>query len=91
MCGAHIYTSSVRRNMTRICYLSKRCGILIPLPTGCIMSSEENIALIKCYYQYFGGAIKLLEHNDKQAFIESFQRSGALFRHLRPALLGGEL
>jgi len=55
------------------------------------MSSEENIALIKCYYQYFGGAIKLLEHNDKQAFIESFQRSGALFRHLRPALLGGEL
>ena len=38
-----------------------------------IMSSEENIALIKRYYQRFE-AIKLLEHNNKQAFIEGFQK-----------------
>ncbi|WP_457913504.1 bifunctional chorismate mutase/prephenate dehydrogenase [Candidatus Gillettellia adelgis] len=38
-----------------------------------IMSTEENIALIKRYYQRFGEAIKLLENNDKQAFINSFQ------------------
>ncbi len=39
-----------------------------------IMSSEENVALIKRYYQRFGEAIKLLEHGDKQAFIDSFRK-----------------
>lgn len=39
-----------------------------------IMSSEENLALIKRYYQRFGEAIALLEQGDKQAFIQSFQK-----------------
>ena len=39
-----------------------------------IMSSEDNIHLIKRYYQRFGEAIKLLEQGDKQAFIQSFQK-----------------
>ncbi|MEN4725378.1 bifunctional chorismate mutase/prephenate dehydrogenase [Erwinia amylovora] len=39
-----------------------------------IMSSENNLALIKRYYQRFGEAIKLLEHGDKQAFIASFRQ-----------------
>ena len=38
------------------------------------MSSEDNIHLIKRYYQRFGEAIKLLEQGDKQAFIQSFQK-----------------
>ena len=32
------------------------------------------MALIKRYYQRFGEAIKLLEHGDKQAFIDSFRK-----------------
>jgi chorismate mutase/prephenate dehydrogenase len=39
-----------------------------------IMSSENNLALIKRYYQRFGEAISLLEHGDKQAFIDSFRK-----------------
>lgn len=39
-----------------------------------IMSSDNNIALIKRYYQRFGEAIRLLEQSDKQAFIDSFNR-----------------
>lgn len=39
-----------------------------------IMSSENNLALIKRYYQRFGEAIKLLEQGDKQAFITSFRK-----------------
>lgn len=39
-----------------------------------IMSSEDNLALIKRYYQRFGEAIALLEQSDKQAFISSFQK-----------------
>lgn len=39
-----------------------------------IMSSENNLALIKRYYQRFGEAIKLLETGDKQAFINSFRK-----------------
>jgi len=38
-----------------------------------IMASEENLALIKRYYQRFGEAITLLEQQDKQAFVESFR------------------
>ncbi|MEZ0584187.1 bifunctional chorismate mutase/prephenate dehydrogenase [Erwinia sp. STN24] len=39
-----------------------------------IMSSENNLALIKRYYQRFGEAIQLLERGDKQAFVDSFRR-----------------
>jgi len=39
-----------------------------------IMSSENNIALIKRYYQRFGEAISLIEHGNKQAFIDSFKQ-----------------
>ncbi len=39
-----------------------------------IMASDDNIALIKRYYQRFGEAISLLEQGDKQAFIDSFRR-----------------
>ncbi|MCS3433915.1 bifunctional chorismate mutase/prephenate dehydrogenase [Klebsiella sp. BIGb0407] len=37
-----------------------------------IMSSDNNVALIKRYYQRFGEAIKLLEGDNKQPFIDSF-------------------
>lgn len=39
-----------------------------------IMSSEDNIALIKRYYQRLGEAVSLLEKGDKQAFIDSFRK-----------------
>ena len=38
------------------------------------MSSENNLALIKRYYQRFGEAIALLEQGNKQAFIDSFRK-----------------
>ncbi|CAD6507088.1 T-protein [Candidatus Profftia tarda] len=39
-----------------------------------IMSSENNLALIKRYYKRFGKAISLLENHDKDAFTDNFQR-----------------
>ncbi len=54
------------------------------------MSSEENIALIKRYYQHFGEVIKLLEHNNKQAFIEILQKVARWFGIYAQRLLGGE-
>lgn len=39
-----------------------------------IMSSTNNLALIKRYYQRFGEAITLLEQGDKQVFIDSFRK-----------------
>lgn len=39
-----------------------------------IMSSENNLALIKRYYARFGEAIALLESHDKDAFIASFKK-----------------
>ncbi|QCR37023.1 bifunctional chorismate mutase/prephenate dehydrogenase [Nissabacter sp. SGAir0207] len=39
-----------------------------------IMSSENNLALIKRYHQRFGEAIALLEQVDKKAFVESFRK-----------------
>ncbi|ACT05871.1 chorismate mutase [Dickeya chrysanthemi Ech1591] len=39
-----------------------------------IMSSGNNLALIKRYYQRFGEAISLLEAGDKAAFISSFKK-----------------
>ncbi|MXP67779.1 bifunctional chorismate mutase/prephenate dehydrogenase [Pantoea sp. Aalb] len=38
-----------------------------------IMASENNLSLIKRYYNRFGEAISLLEQGDKQNFINSFQ------------------
>lgn len=39
-----------------------------------IMSSENNLALIKRYYARFGEAIALLESKDKAAFTASFKK-----------------
>ncbi|MFP1830534.1 bifunctional chorismate mutase/prephenate dehydrogenase [Lonsdalea quercina] len=39
-----------------------------------IMSSGNNLALIKRYYERFGKAIALLENGDKAAFINSFKK-----------------
>ncbi|POD98039.1 bifunctional chorismate mutase/prephenate dehydrogenase [Pectobacterium odoriferum] len=39
-----------------------------------IMSSEDNLALIKRYYKRFGEAIELLEQTDKAEFINSFKK-----------------
>ena len=39
------------------------------------MSSENNLALIKRYYQRFGEAIGLLERGDKRAFIDASVKS----------------
>lgn len=39
-----------------------------------IMASEDNLALIKRYYQRFGEAIALLEQRDKAAFIQQFSQ-----------------
>lgn len=38
------------------------------------MSSENNLSLIKRYYQRFGEAIELLERADKAEFINSFKK-----------------
>ncbi|AUQ26429.1 bifunctional chorismate mutase/prephenate dehydrogenase [Dickeya zeae] len=39
-----------------------------------IMSSGNNLALIKRYYQRFGEAISLLDAGDKEAFVRSFEK-----------------
>ncbi|WP_392552064.1 bifunctional chorismate mutase/prephenate dehydrogenase [Orbus wheelerorum] len=39
-----------------------------------IMSSSENIELIKRYYECFGQMVKLLEQGDKDGFIENFNQ-----------------
>lgn len=39
-----------------------------------IMSSQENLALIKRYYACFGEAVKILENGDKAAFIDNFNQ-----------------
>lgn len=44
-----------------------------------IMASPDNLALIKRYYQRFGEAIRLLEGQKKEAFIETFQRIARWF------------
>ncbi|BAE73854.1 T-protein [Sodalis glossinidius str. 'morsitans'] len=44
-----------------------------------IMASEDNLALIKRYYQRFGVAIELLEQGDKRVFIERFAHIGRWF------------
>ncbi|MDZ7277581.1 bifunctional chorismate mutase/prephenate dehydrogenase [Pantoea eucrina] len=52
-----------------------------------IMSSENNLALIKRYYQRFGEAIHLLEHGDKQAFVASFEQVAQWFGDYAPRFL----
>lgn len=44
-----------------------------------IMSSEDNLALIKRYYACFGEAINLLEKSDKAEFIDNFNQVKAWF------------
>ncbi|CAK9885957.1 MAG: T-protein [Candidatus Erwinia impunctatus] len=39
-----------------------------------ILSSENNVRLIKRYHQRFAEAVKWLEQGDKEGFIESFRR-----------------
>ncbi|WHP79699.1 bifunctional chorismate mutase/prephenate dehydrogenase [Edwardsiella anguillarum] len=44
-----------------------------------IMASPDNLALIKRYYQRFGEAIRLLDGQNKEAFIETFQHIARWF------------
>lgn len=39
-----------------------------------ILSSQENIDMIKRFHRCFGEALEILDGNDKQAFVESFDR-----------------
>lgn len=52
-----------------------------------IMSSENNLALIKRYYQRFGDALTLLEKGDKQAFIDKFRQVEHWFGDYAPRFL----
>ncbi len=52
-----------------------------------IMSSENNLALIKRYYQRFGEAIALLEKDDKAAFIDSFKKVEHWFGDYAPRFM----
>ncbi|MDU4093886.1 MAG: bifunctional chorismate mutase/prephenate dehydrogenase [Pantoea sp.] len=52
-----------------------------------IMSSENNLALIKRYYQRFGEAIALLERSDKQGFIDSFRKVEQWFGDYAPRFM----
>ncbi|MDA0119149.1 bifunctional chorismate mutase/prephenate dehydrogenase [Vibrio sp. T11.5] len=44
-----------------------------------ILSSEENIDMIKRFHQCFGEALKVLEGKDKQAFVTSFNKVSEWF------------
>jgi chorismate mutase/prephenate dehydrogenase len=44
-----------------------------------ILSSQQNIEMIKRFHHQFGEALKLLEGNDKQPFVESFNQVSAWF------------
>ena len=39
-----------------------------------ILSSQENIDMIKRFHRCFGEALEILDGNDKQAFVESFDK-----------------
>jgi chorismate mutase/prephenate dehydrogenase len=39
-----------------------------------ILSSDENIAMIKRFHQCFGEALTVLDGKDKKAFVESFEK-----------------
>lgn len=44
-----------------------------------IMSSDENIALIKRYYNSFGRALEMLERKDKAEFVAQFKQVSQWF------------
>ncbi len=44
-----------------------------------ILSSEENIEMIKRFHQRFGDALALLEQHDKSSFVESFKQVSQWF------------
>ncbi|WP_162063390.1 bifunctional chorismate mutase/prephenate dehydrogenase [Vibrio taketomensis] len=44
-----------------------------------ILSSQENIDMIKRFHQRFGEAIQVLDNHDKAAFIDSFNQVGDWF------------
>ncbi len=44
-----------------------------------ILSSDDNIAMIKRFYNGFGEALNMLERHDKKAFIESFEQVSQWF------------
>lgn len=44
-----------------------------------ILSSDENIEMIKRFHQCFGEALKVLDGKDKQAFVTSFNRVSEWF------------
>lgn len=44
-----------------------------------ILSSEQNLALIRRYHQRMGDAIQRLENGDKQAFVSHFEEVAAYF------------
>lgn len=44
-----------------------------------ILSSDENIEMIKRFHQSFGNALAMLEGDNKQEFVESFEKVGEWF------------
>ncbi|KOO04967.1 bifunctional chorismate mutase/prephenate dehydrogenase [Vibrio nereis] len=44
-----------------------------------ILSSDENIEMIKRFHACFGEALEILDRKDKQAFVESFNNVGQWF------------
>ncbi|MDE1323636.1 bifunctional chorismate mutase/prephenate dehydrogenase [Vibrio aestuarianus] len=44
-----------------------------------ILSSEENVEMIKRFHQCFGEAMKVLDGHDKQAFVENFSKVSEWF------------
>lgn len=52
-----------------------------------IMSSEQNIEMIKRFHSRFGEAIQLLEQNDKQGFIRSFNHVEQWFGDFAPRFM----
>lgn len=44
-----------------------------------ILSSEDNIAMIKRFHASFGEAIKVLEGHDKETFVQSFEKVSQWF------------
>lgn len=52
-----------------------------------IMSSEDNIALIKRYYTCFGEAVSLLDNGNKAEFIEQFNKVKQWFGDYAPRFL----
>jgi chorismate mutase/prephenate dehydrogenase len=58
-----------------------------------IMASADNLKMVKRFYVRLGQAMALLEHGDKQAFIDVFKRVATWFGEYAPRFLkeSGEL